>query len=246
MSISCSCGNGFDDLGICQECGTSFNINVRENISNDLNIINGKICIHEDIEVNIRATASDIFKLVNSFGIKRGRPRSGLILGCIYLAGLHNNYIITVVELSKLSGIESKYISTQLKNLVSVVKGCGISYDIRVTDDKYINRYILDLQHYCQKNGIPMSGTKLCRIRDELGKYLRYMNDNDILTQNTAGTRVCCCLYILLRKKRVSIMEADMLKFCKISKNTFRNYIGLLMSHESKLFEKNSKKHLSH
>lgn len=212
------------------------NIDTRPNIQNIFNDIRDSITMHNYIDLEIRNIASNMFEYINSCNsIKRARPRKGLVLACLYLAGLHVNYPISVDEISRISGIESSYISSELKSLNPLIKELG--YDIRVTDHKYINRYIMDLQEYNKKYSLGISSLDLARIKDKLIYAIDTMNEDDILIKYNVNTRIYCVMYLIMKKIGIDITNKTMIQLFKISKNTFQSFIRRLEPYHGLIFK---------
>lgn len=213
----CDCGGAIilcEGIAKCSLCSTEVEDEQTSNIFRELGAF--ELTMYTDISLSIRHIATAMFKTVIALNIKRGSPRVGLTGACIYLASLHCNYPLTISEISKKINKKASYITTELKNLHIVLEQTMQEYDISITDDKYINRYILDINK--------MKPELDCeQYRKKLTSIINYMNDKDILISYHANTRICCILYKLLSKNN-KISEKEFCSICPMSRNTFTKF----------------------
>ncbi len=220
----CTCGGvpiQLNEIVVCSICGIT--ISEAEENNPFIELKSSELTIHNERSLEIRNIASKMFISYIRYHIKRGKCRTGLAGACIYLASIHCNYPLTVMEITNMISGRSKYITNELKTLQVHLETVTSGYDIRITDSKYINRIILDIGKVFEIE------SEL--YRERLESIIDRMNNDDILINNNATTRISGVFYLLILPK------LDRVKYCKIchiSENTFRKFQALLLQHDIK------------
>jgi transcription initiation factor TFIIIB Brf1 subunit/transcription initiation factor TFIIB len=132
-------------------------------------------------------------------GTKRARVKDGIIVNCIYYVSKDTMTPYSYVEMAKVLGLETKYITKAEKMILELLSSKKLSLD-------KVSVLGTEKPFFCITNTIKKHGIKISdEVLEKVKVLIEICEDNDLLLDHTPLSVGVCCFYYVLKYKSIDI-----------------------------------------